>query len=110
MSSKTAVVNTESFRHLIMSQQGRRNTKCLLDFQARNQFGTPGGEKSFLRGDSFSKLCPMVSKYVQHNFLVGTKIFLGKTSPPPGYGPVDFYTSQKPNVFLYTLYAFSILV
>jgi len=50
MSSKTAVVNTEAFRHLIMSQQGRRKAKRLLDFQTRNQFGTPGGEKSFLRG------------------------------------------------------------
>jgi len=32
MSSKTAVVNIEAFRHLIMSQQGRRKTKRLLDF------------------------------------------------------------------------------
>jgi len=110
MSSKTAVVKKEAFRHLIMSQQGRRKTKRLLDFQARDQFGTPGGEKSFLRGDSFLKLCPMVSKYVQHNFPVGTKIFLGEASPPPGYGPVDFYASQKTNVFLCTLCAFSILV
>ena len=75
MSSKTAVVNIEAFKYLIMSQQGGRKTKRLLDFQARNQFGTPGEEKSFLRGDSFLKLCPLVSKYVKHNFPVGTKIF-----------------------------------
>jgi len=41
---------------------------------------------------------------------VGTKIFLGEASPPPGYAPVDFYTSRKTNVFLRTLCAFSILV
>ena len=52
----------------------------------------------------------MVSKYVQHNFPVGTKNSLGEASPPPGYGPVDFYTSQKTNVFSCTLCAFSILV
>jgi len=52
----------------------------------------------------------MVSKYVQHNFPVRTKIFLGEASPPPGHGPVDIYRSQKTNVFLCTLCAFSILV
>jgi len=51
----------------------------------------------------------MVSKYVQHNFPV-TKIFLGAASPPPRYGPVDIYRSQKTNVFLCTLCTFSILV
>jgi len=93
-----------------MSQQGRRENKRLLDFQARNQLGTPGGEKSFLRGGQFFKLCPIVSKYVQDIFHVGTKFFLVEASPPPGYGPVDFYTSQKANGFLRILRAFSILV
>jgi len=32
MSSKTAGVKIEAFRHLIMSQQGKRKTKNLLDF------------------------------------------------------------------------------
>jgi len=32
MSSKTAVVNIEAFRHLIMSQQGIETTKNLLVF------------------------------------------------------------------------------
>jgi len=41
---------------------------------------------------------------------VGTKIFLGEASPPPDYGCVDFCTSQKTNVFLRILCAFSILV
>jgi len=35
-----------------MPQQGKR-TKRLLDFQARNQLGTPGGAKSFLREGHF---------------------------------------------------------
>jgi len=30
--SKTAVFNIEALRHLIMSQQGKRKTKSLLDF------------------------------------------------------------------------------
>jgi len=29
---KKAVVNIEAFRHVIMSQQGKRKTKSLLDF------------------------------------------------------------------------------
>jgi len=29
---ESAIVNTEAFRHLIMSQQGKRKTKSLLDF------------------------------------------------------------------------------
>ena len=33
----------------------------------------------------------MVSKYVQQNFPVGPKIFLGEVSPPPGYRPVDVF-------------------
>jgi len=33
-----------------MSQQGKKKTKRLLDFHARNQLGTPGGAKSFLKG------------------------------------------------------------
>jgi len=49
-SSKTAVVNIEAFRHLIIYHPGKRKTKRLLDFQVRNQLETPGGAKSFLRG------------------------------------------------------------
>jgi len=30
-----------------MSQQGKRKTKRLLDFLARNQLGTPGGWRVF---------------------------------------------------------------
>jgi len=93
-----------------MSQHGKRKTKRLLDFQARHQLWTPGGAKSFLGAGQCLKLCLIVSKYVQHIFPVGTKIFLGEASSPPGYGPVDFYTSQNINVFLRTLCAFSVLV
>ena len=50
---KNSFFNVKAFRNLMMSQQGRRKTKRLLDSQARNQLGTPGGEKSFLRGGQF---------------------------------------------------------
>jgi len=53
----------------------------------------------------FFKLCAIVSKYVQHIFPVGANIFLRGSSSPPGYGPVDFYTSQKTNISLSTLSA-----
>jgi len=36
-----------------MSQQGKRTTKRLLDFQARNQLGTPGREEFSKRGANF---------------------------------------------------------
>ena len=35
---------------------------------------------------------------------MGAKIFLRRASPP-GYGPVDFYTSQRTNIFLRNLSA-----
>jgi len=51
---KNAVVNIEAIRHLLMSQQGKRKTKRLLDFQARNQLGTQvGGEEFSKRGTIF---------------------------------------------------------
>ena len=55
-------------------------------------------------GENFFKLCAIVSKYVQHIFPVGAKTFL-RGIRPPGYGPVDFQTSQKANIFLRTLSA-----
>jgi len=61
-----------------MSQQGKRKIKRLLDFQA--QLGTMGWAKSFPRRDKFFKLCPIVSKYVQHIFPGEAKIFLGEVS------------------------------
>jgi len=93
-----------------MSQQGRRKTKRLLDFQTRNQLGTSGGEKSFLREGQFFKTMSNSFKIRQHIFPVRTKIFLGEASLPLGYGYVDFCISQKTNVFLHILCAFSILV
>ena len=53
------------------------------------------------------KLCAIVSEYVQHIFPVGAKTFL-RGLRPPGYGPVDFRTSQKANIFLRTLSAFDL--
>ena len=70
--SKTAVVNTEAFRYFIMSQHGRRKTKCLLDFQASIQFGTPGGEKNFLRGETHVQWFQNTSNTI---FLWGRKFF-----------------------------------
>jgi len=93
-----------------MSHQGRRKTKRLLDFQARNQLGTSGGEKDFLREEQIFETMSNSFKIRQHIFTVWTKIFLGEASLPPGYGSVDFCTSQKTNVFLHILSAFSILV
>jgi len=49
--------------------------------QARNQLGTPGGAKSFLKGAQIFKLCPIVSNYVQHTFSAGTKNFRGDLAP-----------------------------
>jgi len=43
--------------------------------QARNQRGTPGGAKSFLREAQIFKLCPIVLTYVQHIFSGGAKNF-----------------------------------
>ena len=93
-----------------MPQQGRRKTKRLLDFQARNQLGTSGGEKSFLREGQFFKTMSNSFKIRQHIFFpVRTKIFLGEASLPPGYGPVDFCTSQK-ETFSCIFYAHSQLL
>jgi len=49
--------------------------------QARNQFGTLGGAKGFLKGPKFFKLCPIILNYVQHIFKGGEKSFSG-ASPP----------------------------
>ena len=57
-----------------MSRQGKRKTKRLLDFQARNQLGTSGGGEELER-ENFLKLCPIVSKYVNTFLLRGRKFF-----------------------------------
>jgi len=59
-----------------MSQQGKKKIKRLLDLQARNQLRTPG-RRVFYEGDKLFKLCPMVSKHIQHIFPVRAKNFLG---------------------------------
>ena len=54
-------------------------SQCIATFmvmprnQARSQLRTAGGEKSFLRGPKFFKLCPMVLNNVQHIFPGGVK-------------------------------------
>ena len=50
--------------------------------QARNQPGTPGGAKSFLRGAQIFVLCPIVLNYVQHIFPGVAKNFLGGLRAP----------------------------
>jgi len=52
--------------------------------------GHQGGEE-FFEGQIF-KLCPIVSKYVQHIFPGRAKIFLGGASPP-SYGPAHVSSS-----------------
>jgi len=56
--------------------------KCMGCIQARNQLGTPGGAKSFLRGAKCFKLCPIVSNCVEHNFRRGGEIFCWRRFPP----------------------------
>jgi len=45
-------------------------------YQARNQLGSPGGVKSFLRGPKFFELCPIISNYMQLTFPGGETFFL----------------------------------
>jgi len=87
-----------------MSLQGGRKTKRLLDFQARNQLGTPRTAKSFPRGGQIFSIVWNSFKIRPAHFSCGGEIF-SKGVQPPGYGPVDFHTSQKTNVFLRTLSA-----
>jgi len=79
--SETAVVKIEAFRNLIMSQQGRRKTKRLLDFQARNQLGTPGGEMSFLRGGHFLTISNSFKIRPTHFFCGGENFSGGGFAP-----------------------------
>jgi len=45
--------------------------------QARNQLGSPGVAKSFLRAAHYFKLCPIVFYYAQHIVSGGEKNFAG---------------------------------
>ena len=55
--------------------------------QARNQLGTPGWAKRFLRGAQIFKLCPILSNYVQHIFQGGESNF--RRAFPSSYGPAQ---------------------
>jgi len=46
--------------------------------QTRNQIGTLGGTKSFLRGAQIFKLCPLVLNYVQRIFQGAKKVSVHK--------------------------------
>jgi len=60
--------------------------------QARNQLGTPGGAKSFLRG-------AQIFQAMSNTFFEGGEKNLRGSSPtmrPSGYGPVhDYYSVRK---------------
>jgi len=43
--------------------------------QVRDQLGTPGAAKSFLREAQIFKLCPVVLTYAQHIFPEGERNF-----------------------------------
>ena len=85
-----------------MSQQGKRKTKLLLDFQTRNQFGTPGGRRVLRRGQFFLTMCNNFKIRPTHFSCGGENVSKGGFASS-GYGPVDFYTSRKINIFLRTL-------
>jgi len=50
-------------------------------------------DEEFSEGEKIFKLCPIVSKYVQHIFPGEAKIFLGVASPPLFTGLVMLHTS-----------------
>lgn len=52
---------------IVQSNQHLRGATICCQ-QTFNQVRTAGGEKSFLRGLTFFKLCPVVSNNVQHIF------------------------------------------
>jgi len=81
-----------------MSQQGKGKLNVCWTSRPLTSLGHhTRGVKSFLRGGQIFKLCPIVSKYVQHIFPVGAKMFPREASPPlvTGLWPVDFHTSQE---------------
>jgi len=49
--------------------------RCPIVYQARNQLGTPGGAKRFLRWAQIFELCPIVLYHEQNIFPGGRKLF-----------------------------------
>jgi len=72
-----------------MSQQEKGKLNVCWTYRPVTRLGHQGGEEFSNRVTNL-----IVSKYLQHIFPVGV-IFSREASPPPSYGPVDFYTSQK---------------
>jgi len=58
--------------------------------QAPNQFGKPGGAKSFLRGAQKFELCPTHSSRGEENFCRG----FCPSCAPHGYGPAFAYLKE----------------
>jgi len=97
---------TANSSKIIVDAGSSQRSKCwsfLLQSQARNQLGTPEGEKSFLKESQIFKLCPI-------HFSKGAKKFYGAFDPllPPSYGPGAHAHCFKLNV-IYQLSNFGTL-
>ena len=66
-----------------------QNTFLIGNYKIGNQFGTTSWCEEFSERGQIFKLCPIVSKHVQHIFPGMAKIFLGSSPPlrPFGCGP-----------------------
>jgi len=79
-----------------MSQQGKRKTKHLLDFQARNQLGTPGaGAKIFLRGLHPPRACGLLYITKNKRFLAYFILFSKNRPRKPGSVPASPVTNLQ---------------
>jgi len=69
----------------------------VVNYQARNQLGTPGVAKSFVRGAQIFELCPIALKYVQHIFPRRPKNLSGTHAPlrTPLLRPVNYLSSPR---------------
>ena len=89
-----------------MSQQGRRKTKRLLDFQARNQYGTTGGRRAFVEVNNFLNYVHQFQNTSNIFFLWRRKFLQGILRPLLVTG---LWTSihQRQQTFSCVLYAYS---
>ena len=88
-----------------MSQQGRRKNKLLLDFQARNQLGTPGGRRAFWEG-TFLTMSNSFKIRTRH-FFCGGEIFSRGGFAPSWLRACGLLYITKKQTFSCVLYAHS---
>jgi len=69
--------------HRHVDRAGEMNVRLIRAKQARNPLGTPGVEKTFLRGGQIFKLCPIFLIYVQNILPGGEKKFVAGASHYP---------------------------